>query len=125
MTKTFIQILLTSFLVLGFNPLNISHAETDVNSLDIESHECPISGFINLQLEGTIQKGRLAGFIDIQYVSWNVMSGFVDDFYNGNFLRLKLAPIKNNELTLSGWIGSYYVNWRTFGGNFNEFVQCR
>lgn len=113
------KILLTLFLILGLNVLNITHAQ------DTDYRECPVKGQISMRLEGTVQNGELLGYIDNKYVSWLVTMGNIQGYYNGNFMTLRLEEIRYNELSLTGWIGSYRVNWRTFGGYFNERIDCR
>lgn len=113
------KILLTLFLLLGLNIFNITHAQEN------DYRECPIQGQVSLRLEGTVNNGELLGFIDNKYVSWMVTLGNIREFYNGNFTALRLEEIRYHEFNLSGWIGSYYVNWRTFGGYFNERIDCR
>lgn len=112
------KILLTLFLILGLNVINITHAQE--NELQL----CPIQGHVSMRLEGTVKNGQLLGYIDNKFVNWFVMMGNIQGYYNGNFMTLRLEELRYNELSLIGWIGSYRVNWRTFGGYFNEQVYC-
>lgn len=105
-------------LFLGLNVFNYNCAQAD------DFLDCPIQGQISMRLEGTVKAGQLSGFIDNNYVSWFVRMGNIQEFYNGNFIILRLEQIKNNELNLSGRIGTYYLNWRSFGGQFNESIYC-
>lgn len=130
MSMTLERIFLTLFLILGLTVFNITRAdELDFNNLTQEEQEltsnCPIKGDVSLRLEGTTRNGELLGWIDNAYVSWIVTMGNIQGYYNGNFMTLRLEQINYNELSLMGWIGSYHVNWRTFGGYFNERIQCR
>lgn len=119
------KILLTLFLILGLNVFNLTHAEDDFSYTEEIGQECPIKGQVSLRLEGTLRNGELLGTVDNKYVSWFVTMGNIQGYYNGNFMNLRLAEINYKEYTLTGWIGSYYVRWQTFGGYFNERIDCR
>lgn len=119
------KILLTLFFILGLNIFNLTHSEDDVSYTEEISRECPIKGQVNLRLNGTVKNGQLVGTIDNKYVSWFITTGNIQGYYNGNFMNLKIEEVRNREYNLTGWIGSYYVHWRSFGGYFNERVDCR
>lgn len=112
------KIIITLFLILGLNVFNITHAQDDVY------RTCPVQGQVNMRLIGTVNSGQLQGYIDNKFVSWFVIAGYINGVYNGNFMDLRLAKNRFNEYNLTGWIGSYFVNWRTFGGQFNEYIYC-
>ena len=112
------KIILTFFLILGLNVFNITHAQDDVYS------NCPVQGQVSMHLEGTVNNGKLLGYIDNKFVSWFVIAGYINGVYDGNFMDLRLAKNRFNEYHLTGWIGSYFVNWRTFRGQFYEYIYC-
>lgn len=118
------KILLTLFLILGLNVFNITHAQ-EKEWVEERVERCPIKGQLSLRVEGDVRNGELLGYIDNQYVSWLVTMGNIQGYYNGNFMNLRLEKINYNEYSLNGWIGSYYISWRTFGGYFNERIDCR
>lgn len=120
------KILLTLFLVLGLSVFNLTHAESDFSyDKDEISNDCPIKGYVTLRLEGTTRNGELLGSVNNNYVSWFVTMGNIQGYYNGNFMNLRLEEVNYKEYTLNGWIGSTYIRWRSFGGYFNEYVECR
>jgi hypothetical protein len=119
------KIFLILFLILGINVFSLTHAEDDFSYTEVIHQECPIKGEVSLRLEGTLRNGELLGTIDNKYVSWFVEMGNIQGHYNGNFMNLKIKPAPIREFILTGWIGSYYVCWRSFGGYFYERIECR
>ena len=119
------KILLSLFLVLGLSVFSLTHAESNFSTIEEISTECPIKGYVTLRLEGTTRKGELLGSVDNNYVSWFVTMGNIQGYYNGNFMNLRLSEVNNKEYTLNGWIGSTYIRWKSFGGYFNERIECR
>lgn len=126
MSNTIEKILLTLFLILGLNIFNITHAQSEMPlKEELKNERCPIKNDVSLRLDGTTRNGELIGFIDNNFVSWFVTMGNITDYYNGNFVNLTIKEINYHEYALNGWIGSYYVRWTSFGGYFNERVNCR
>jgi hypothetical protein len=124
MSKIFEKIVLTFILILGLNIFNGAQAKENFYFQDNEFRVCPINGQVFLHLQGTLQNGQLIGTIDNQFVSWPVLLGTINGFYNGSYMRLNLAPMRFNEFSVSGWVGTYYINWRSYVGNINEYVRC-
>jgi hypothetical protein len=119
------KVLLTLFLILGLNVFNLTHAEDQISYTEKMNRDCPIKGYVSLRLEGTTRNGELLGTVDNNYVSWFVTMGNIQGYYNGNFMNLRIVPVNYSEYSLTGWIGSYYVRWISFGGYFNERIDCR
>lgn len=115
------KILLTLFLILGLNIYSLSHAEETISS-----HEnCPIKDSVSLRLEGTTRNGEVMGIVDNNFVTWGVNMGNIQGYYNNNFMNLRIEEVNYKEYSLTGWIGAYYIRWRSFGGYFNERINCR
>ncbi len=118
------KLALTLFLLLGLNTYAVTHAATTAEEFRAELvQECPVQGHVNLRLNGTIQNGRLDGYVNNQFVWWNVVNGSVTGFINGHYLSLTIEA-ERNEYLLTGWIGTNYIRWISFGGQFNEWVYC-
>ncbi|MBC7711898.1 MAG: hypothetical protein H7177_01065 [Rhizobacter sp.] len=118
------KLALALFLLMGLSAYSTTHAaRSDILNEEVVAVECPISGHVSLRLNGPLENGRLDGYIDSQFVFWPVTNGTVTGFINGHYFNLKIEP-ERNEYLLSGWIGTNYIRWTSFGGQFNEWVYC-
>ena len=115
------------FLLIGLNVYNIAHSETRTDAKNDISNEvisCPVSGPVSLRLSGDLNHGQLVGSVNNQYVWWSVSFGRVTAFIDGHYISLEVTNESNYEYLLSGWIGTSYIRWMSFGGQFNEWVYC-
>ncbi len=92
--------------------------------------ECFLEGYMNLRYSGPENFGNITGYIGNDRVYLNVSgsraTGYIknervslwfDDRQIGN------GPSRGDYI-LSGYIKNTYVNWRAFGGSFNQYVSC-
>lgn len=118
-------ITVTLFLLLGLNAFSLTHASTDIEPTSEEIvRDCPISGQVNIRLNGSVRNGQLMGEINNETVFLNVFNGRVTGFINGQSVSLIIEP-ERNEYVLSGWLGFNRIRWTSFGGMFHEWIYCQ
>ncbi|MBY0415455.1 MAG: hypothetical protein K2Q18_14885 [Bdellovibrionales bacterium] len=118
------KIALRLFLIIGLNTFAITHTEAaTVKEIEV-FRDCPISGQVYLRLSGSLKNGQLYGQINNESVAWSVFSGRVTGFINNHSVLLIMREIKNSEYSLVGWTNTQRIDWRSFGGSFNEYVNC-
>ena len=80
---------------------------------------CLIEGPYDLRFAGTLQNGSIWGTIGYASIHWPVYQGRIQEWLNGQYIRLDVYPIAySNSLEISGWIGSSFIRWPSRGAWF-------
>ena len=89
------------------------------------TNSCIVEGNVNLTITGSDRVGSISGWIGQTNFYGRISMGRVDGNIGAiNFMNLFIDSVSREDFQLSGWIGSTYVSWRSFGGWINAGYVC-